>query len=424
MHLLTQDQQAAEAAFLAFMMSDEPEMVISGPAGTGKTTLLRHLMAQQDNVKLANLVGSRPITEWRLTATTNKAAEVLGTTSGTEASTIHSALGLKVINDFKTGKARVTKTKDSLILSRKLIVIDECSMIDTPLKKLIGEGTIDCKILYVGDHCQLAPVMESISPVFATLEPVELKEIVRSKGAPAITTLANQLRQMVETGVFTEIQPVPGVIEYLTPEEAMAEVQRVFVDEESTLDARILCYTNRRVLGYNSHIRQLRNLPGHITEGEHLVSNTMSQGIAPSGKVFRTHVEQELHVEEVGLTVSSRAFGQAKLDCYDVYALGGTRFTVPVDMEEYQALVRHATNQKDWITYFSLKEWVADFRPADASTVYKAQGSTYRDVFVDLSDIGTCTNASQAARMLYVACSRPTDRIYFIGQLPGRLRGA
>ena len=68
-------------------------------------------------------------------------------------------------------------------------------------------------------------------------------------------------------------------------------------------------------------------------------------------------------------------------------------------------------------------EDIADLRPRNACTVYKAQGSTYREVFVDLTDIGDCRNPSQAARMLYVACTRPTHNIKFIGNLPARFKG-
>ena len=100
-----------------------------------------------------------------------------------------------------------------------------------------------------------------------------------------------------------------------------------------------------------------------------------------------------------------------------------TNVPLPVDREHFNALLSHYGKARNWKKYFDLKNYYPDLRPHDASTVYKAQGSTYDTVFVDLGNISTCHNANQAARMLYVALSRPRTRIVLYGELAEKYGG-
>ena len=61
----------------------------------------------------------------------------------------------------------------------------------------------------------------------------------------------------------------------------------------------------------------------------------------------------------------------------------------------------------------------ADLRPTFASTVNKAQGSTYDKVFIDLSDFKPMVHKDpiQLARLLYVAMSRAKYQVIFTGDL-------
>ena len=418
---LTKDQEDAALAFAMFMASPDTEFTISGSAGVGKTTLLKHLRDMKDHIKIAQLLGRPVIRDWVFTATTNKAAEVLGRTIGEDAQTIHSFLGLQVYNDYATGSTKITRKRNSEVQENKVIVIDECSMIDRQLYRYIHECTHNCKIIYVGDHCQMAPVMEDLSPVFERIQPQFINQIVRSQHTPPITELCRQLRETVETGIFRPILPVGKVIEFLDPQEAETEIYDHFVAADGH-DSRILCYTNRTVIGMNAWIRNARNLPELFTPGECVISNQATH--YKDGKAM-TRVEEELEI----LSVSDPYDDNVMLDnaihtirAYDVSTIHGT-LQIAIEPHVVENFLKHFKKYQAWSQYFALKERYADLRMREACTVYKAQGSTYRDVFVHLKDIGSCTNAAQAARMLYVACSRPTHRICFIGQLPDRFRG-
>lgn len=426
---LTPCQQDAADALFRFLLSDEKEFSISGPAGVGKTFLMKYIMADilpayQDACKL---LGRQPVPyEIALTATTNKATEVLTTSTGFPATTIHSFMGLKVYDDYDTGNTKVSRGSAWVVHSRKLIFIDEASMIDSVLHKFIQEGTDKtCKIIYMGDHCQMAPVAEKLSPIYRTMGEAgamnaQLKTQMRNANQPALMALCSALRTTVETMVFPSLTLVPGVIDHVDDAGAQDFLDKTFATEN--LDARVLCYTNARVNQYNDYIRNLRGLPAELTAGERVISNSA----VTLGKIM-IRVEEEFTVEEV-----STPFTES-IDDDDTEILvravtlindrfqGGVKVRVPAEPDHFKNLQRHYGKYKMWKEYFHLKNGYADLRPRDAATVYKAQGSTYETVLIDLTNLGKCTDDKQIARMLYVAASRARNRIVFYGSLPKRL---
>ena len=423
---LNQGQQEAADAFFQFLFSDEKEFGISGPGGYGKTHLMGHLI---DDVmpryfETCQLMGVKPeYDEVVMTATTNKAAEQLSQATKRSCDTIHSFLNLKVSDDFSTGKSNLVRTKQWRVHERKIVFVDECSMVDSPLYRNIHEALKDCKIVYVGDHCQLAPIMETLSPVYRQgIRFFVLTEPMRNVGQPALMALCQQLRNTVETGVFHPIQVVPGVIDLMDDDEVQLEIERQF--KEQTMASKILAYTNKRVVAFNDHIRGLRQLPNHYTVGEKLISST-----AAHLRGGMLNVEQEVEImklaENTQFVPIEDGVSLEIVPAVIQTSIGDIHSEVPlpVDREHFSALVRHYKREKKWERYFFLKNNYPDLRPHDASTVYKAQGSTYDTVFIDLGNISTCNNVNQVARMLYVAVSRPRNRIILYGDLAEKYGG-
>jgi hypothetical protein len=116
----------------------------------------------------------------------------------------------RVINEM--GEEEFTKGNEKKIVdkynkelySKTSIIVDECSMIDTPTTKLLN--IIKCPIIYIGDFCQLPPVNETISPSFEINKLSEsnpkihtvmmsLKIVERCKSD--ITLIANKLRDKI-----------------------------------------------------------------------------------------------------------------------------------------------------------------------------------------------------------------------------------
>lgn len=424
---LNAGQQAAADGFFAFLMGNQKELIISGPGGVGKTFLMGHMVDEimPQYFSTCKLMGIEP--EYRevvMTATTNKAAEVLSLNTGRPSSTIHSFLGLKVQDDFETGRSKLSKTKNWTVHQKKIIFIDECSMIDTPLRRYILEGTHQCKIVYVGDHCQLAPVMETLSPIYRSNLPFfELTEPMRTD-KPDLLALNKQLRTTVETGVFKPIKIVPGIIDHLDGEQMQALVDQLFIETETS--ARLLAYTNKTVVNYNDYIRSLRGLPVEYTVGEILVNNSAIQ--LPKGMIS---VEQEVEIialndktEMVLIDPKQQVFlevihADLETSLGEVYR----GVPLPVDKEHFTALAKYYGRIKEWVTYFNLKNNYPDLRPRDSCTVHKSQGSSYDISLIDLDDLSSCRNPDLAARLLYVGISRARHRVVFYGTLAEKYGG-
>lgn len=424
---LNQGQKNAAEAFMQFLFSPDKEFIISGPAGVGKTYLMNYII---DNTmpryhEMCELIGApAEFNDVVMTATTNKAADVLSQSVGRPAGTVHSFFNLTVRDDYQTGKTMIKKTNRWQVHQGKIIFIDESSMIDTELWKMLHEGTMDCKLVYVGDRHQLAPVQEDLSPVYKHDSPmVELLEPVRNAGQPALMAICQQLRDTVATGEFKPIRVVPGVIDLLNGVQMQDEIQAQF--QEQTHKARILAYTNKRVIEYNDHIRTIRNLPETYTVGEYLVSSSVIHT-----KRGQVPVETELEV------MRNRGADRLLIDqAHDIYldvnyldikdSFGETFYDVPVmtDRKHFGELTSYYWKAKNFSSYFNLKNNIADLRPRDAATVHKSQGSTYDTVFIDLGNISTCHQPQQVARMLYVAFSRARTRVFLYGDLAPKYGG-
>lgn len=426
---LNQGQQKAAEGFFDFLFSKDTELIISGPGGVGKTFLMGHLIDQvmPKYHETCRLLGIPPIyNRVMMTATTNKAAEVLGKATSRPTTTIHSFLNLRVMEDYETGISKLAKNKNWKVHTNLILFVDEGSMIDFPLRKHIREGTSQCKIIYVGDHCQLAPVKEKLSPIYRDNLPFfELTEPMRNAEQPALMAICSQLRETVETGVFKPIKPVPGVVDHLGGSDMEREVISHFKDPSN--HDRILAYTNNQVMAYNNYIREMRGLPPTLVVGDRVVNNS---AIQMSGDMMS--VEDEFEVVEIAPT-TTKILIEPGVELEVLYCtLSGvhatfTRVPVPVDRDHYNKLVKYytAVGKKGggWYQYYDLKGKYPDLRPRDAATIHKAQGSTYETVFIDMTDLSTCRDPSMAARLLYVAFTRAKRRVIMYGKLAPKFGG-
>lgn len=125
-------------------LKDSAPCVITGGAGTGKTTVIQTLIdCYAMHYSKANVL---------LIAPTGKASRRLAEKTGMPASTIHKALRKTPEDDY------VFYTEGNP-LPHRLIIVDESSMVDTALMyDLLNAASPTCKLVFVGDHNQLYPV--------------------------------------------------------------------------------------------------------------------------------------------------------------------------------------------------------------------------------------------------------------------------
>ena len=129
----------------------KPLCVLSGAAGTGKTTVIRAIV---ENIKRVHGEGTGVL----LMAPTGKAAERIKNQTGERSTTIHSFLASNGwINDNFTLKRSGGKLSQDV----NTIIVDECSMIDlnlfATLLRAINWNSIQ-RLILIGDPNQLPPI--------------------------------------------------------------------------------------------------------------------------------------------------------------------------------------------------------------------------------------------------------------------------
>jgi len=193
----TSDQEAAALVVDRWMRAPGPQVLrLWGYAGTGKTTLIRDLVAD---------AGRR----WLFAAYTGKAALVMRRLGCAGAQTIHSLIyrpdETQATTDLE-GRPRIgfRRWADSPLQHAAGIVIDEGSMVDAAVgRDLLSFGK---KVLVIGDPAQLPPV--SGAGFFAADDPdVMLTEVHRQARESGILDLATFVR---EGGDPADWQPRAG----------------------------------------------------------------------------------------------------------------------------------------------------------------------------------------------------------------------
>lgn len=426
---LSPSQQEVMDKFPIFLMDDNAtDMIISGFAGSGKSFLVKYLAdCVEDQMTIIRAIKpDAPRKRVLFAATTNKAASVLQQMTGKECRTIHKILGLVVKENKKNGTTTLEEVGQKTPLNHTVLFIDEASMIDYELKQKIQAGRAkykDCKIIFIGDSYQLPPVFEAFSPVFRKGRKnniYQLREMQRQAAHNPILQLAKGYREVIDdpTLPFPEL-PHDGnhIIVHQTNQSYLDAIQQSFLNPHKVDDCRILAWENKRVQEYNTWLRSLMGLPPKYKSGEVVLTNKpLMQRDAIYAQTDTLHTVRRVgpdttHVKGIlGYSVEleniSAAFFQPHswIDANNMF----------------KQLAAKSRKQGDWSEFWRLKkEWV-DLRPVHAITVHKSQGSTFREVFVDMGNIGNNTKWHEAARLAYVAISRASERVHILGNLKPR----
>jgi hypothetical protein len=252
--------------------------------------------------------------------------------------------------------------------------------------------------------------------IIATNHRAELAEIVRHTGN--ISGLGKKFKQAVIDNTFESIKVNKEDILSVDGPTFKQMVNDTFGPSDYTPDkARILTWTNRKVLEYGIHIRQLKGYSANFNAGEYAISNK-PYFYKKGGR--RIITDSEVYIQKIDSPTT-----EYDIEGKYVYLSHqpNTGIFLPDDQQAVKLYLNHLRRIKDWDTFYKIKhEWL-DLRSVYASTVHKSQGSEYEKVFIDLSDIGRCTISSDAARLLYVGITRATKQVILYGSLPERYGG-
>ncbi len=289
---LTPLQQSFLEGLQDFLAGPESVLILRGPAGTGKTTLVREMCAWLAEKKVPVM----------LMAPTGRAARILQQRTGRSASTIHRFVYQhQACKQFAVENQENTETYQMVFQIRTntdspytVYLVDEASMVSDTLQDdeffRHGSGRLlrdliqyvnpdhsdhHRKLIFVGDPCQLPPVGSAVSPAMReqylqeehglSCRVHELTEVLRQNADSGILKHAWTLRDAIETRNFSrlDLHPLPPDVEQVE----MDQVLRTCGDRDM-----VIGYSNARVQDMNRMMREHRNgNPPHPLPGERMV---------------------------------------------------------------------------------------------------------------------------------------------------------
>ncbi len=410
--VLSPDQDKAAKRIVNFMLDpDQVNLVLRGFAGTGKSTLLKHVLDSLPNINsLARITGGdttrRSI---RLTATTNKAAGALRQTTGQGAGTLHSELALVVARNPETHERELVTTRRTKAIRNALLIIDEAFMSDTKLLEYIEEYTENTKILWVGDPAQLLPVGMNYAPLIAKgFNQVSLSTVVRQAADSPIIQLATLCRYAVETNKFFKFKADGNIIKHVNRDVFGKMMLESFDEHYGKPGAvKVLSWTNKTAIAWNAFVKQTMKGSMDISVGDYVVVNNALPNVG-------------LSTDQTVQITGKNAHNVWGIEGFQYQIDGRSKVFMPINPDDKKLLIRQIRTLQadDWRKDIAdVEDTWADLRDEYACTINKSQGSTYGTTYIDLDDIARCKNSNALARLLYVAISRPRDKIVFTGDI-------
>lgn len=391
-----------------------------GYAGTGKTTVIFE-WARAQRVRSVLFL-----------APTHKAVGVLGEQARRAGvvgqlgcQTLQSALRYRRSIDEVTGESVFAPdwTREPPIKDARFVVVDECSMISPELWDCLCQARQHWgfELVLMGDALQLPPVNCKTSPSFeSATTSIELTEVVRHGGelAQCVRRLRDSLlagRPVLLDASSERTDPDGELVAWLSSGGFLAHALEQL---RAGRQAKLLAYTNDTVDWINDALR--RELLGEQAKeeyvaGEQLVVVKSYEDFEEGHLLF---AEEQVQITGVELVQHPRW----QLHCYkletdcglDVYTLG-RRHRAAWRRKERE-IVDDCRAKGKWGEVTRFREGFALLRPGYATTIHKAQGSTWQDVYLVQTDV-TARDWSQDRRferdqLLYVAYSRAAEHLH------------
>ena len=466
----TNDQLKAYDELMKFIDSPfdnkDYKRALIGAAGTGKTFLVRALLS--NSTLSYSLIG--------LSAPTHKACRVLGESihiSGIKVNTIQSDLGFRLnfnMDMFDPNNPPFDPKGKIKIGNYKLYIVDEASMINSSLCIFLEKtcASNKCKIIFIGDNSQLAPVGEKYSSAFRNIKSYSLKQIVRQGEDNPVSYLLELLRYDINHKTYKFLNHIQRFKEQFNADYTKGyqvcdantfnqTVYNNFNDEELTRNvdyAKVISYTNLNVSSWNKFIRNsiiADSDKSILTKNDLIISyvtivNEFNDCVIKNSEEYIINDIQNFtdsRYDKNGLKgflvkfqdihggdITTPLFVIDHTDSYTVQRY----VQINNSMIETAKTARANIRNEKWKSYFAFKEYcllmvnvlasdgkIITSRSLDygfALTSHKSQGSTFDTALVDVNDIvfdkygQPYADAEEVNRRLYVACSRCKNKLY------------
>ncbi len=433
----------------AFLLSqkENPTYILRGYAGTGKTSLVKTL------VRTLPSLGMKYI----LMAPTGRAAKVLSSYTGKDASTIHRRI--YQAKTFPDGSIRITRAENKY--KNALFIVDEASMIGE--MKEFGESSLldgllgyvfsgeNCRLLLIGDTAQLPPVGSAKSPALdceylksefpITAATFELTEVKRQALESGILYNATDIRQLLSQNLYEYELPLFHLqgfddIQKIEPETFEEMLHNAFANMSDN-EAVIICKSNKRANMFNQAIRgRILNIEGEIATGDKLMvvknnyywtEGNESMSFIANGDM--AEIRKIKHFEEM----YGFRFADVELSFTDYPDAPNLEAKILLDtLNSNSPSLTEEENKKlfsaiedDYMDIPSSRERYKEMKKnpwfnalqvkfAYALTCHKTQGGQWANVFIDSSLNQKETLEVEDLRWLYTALTRAQERVYFV----------
>ena len=447
----TLEQAEAIDAFADYMTcrGEHPVFILSGSAGTGKTTLAAAIVRAMVEMKQKIV----------LLAPTGRAAKVFSLYAGQPAYTIHRRIyrqrsGAIGMDGFSLNDNLHTDT---------LFIIDEASMIANQgygesgfgsgcllddLVRYVNSGR-NCRMMLIGDKAQLPPVGEEESPALmpqvmrcygSEVMHSTLNEVVRQGEESGILWNATKVRSMISEEYamelpkvwfqgFDDIRNVPGN-ELI--EELASSYSRAGLD-----DTIVITRSNKLAIRYNNGIRNMvLGNEDELCSGDRLMVVKNNYFWTEKEKLpvpfiangDRVKVERVRNIRELyGFRFADVTMSFPDYDNMELTAtlnLNTLRSEAPaltreesdllfnMVMEDYQHIplkMDRIKAMRQDVYYNALQ-----VKYAYAVTCHKAQGGQWSHVYVDQGYMTDDMLTPDYLHWLYTAFTRATEKLYLV----------
>ena len=387
---LTNKQEQGLRIAVERYKAHEPWTCIAGYAGTGKSTLVKFIIAAL-NVAPENVA---------YVTFTGKAASVLRHKGCPNAMTAHKLLYYS--KRLPNGKFVFTP-RTSLEGEYKVIVVDEISMLPKELWELLLRHKV--YIIACGDPFQLPPINKNADNHVLDTPHIFLDEIMRQAEESEIIRLTMNIREgkPIQYQRGNEVQVV-------SPDDVVSGMYD-WADQ-------IICATNKKRLDINTYMRAAagrgelpedgdkiiacRNCWDIIdTTGENaLVNGTIGylDGLTFGTQEYPIYGFPTVPVIRTGLRTDDGGFDEIMLDQQAL--MTGKKFLTPE--QEYQIYRRASLKGLEPI----------EFNYGYAITCHRAQRSEWEKVLVFEESFPF--DKEEHARWLYTACTRPSEKLVLV----------
>ena len=433
----------------AFLLSqkENPTYILRGYAGTGKTTLVKAL------VKTLPMIGMKYV----LMAPTGRAAKVLSSYTGQNASTIHRRI--YQAKAFPDGSIRITRAENKS--KNALFIVDEASMIGEQ-REFGGSSLLDdllsyvfsgenCRLLLIGDTAQLPPVESSESPALncdylksefpVTAATYELTEVKRQALESGILYNATDIRQLLSQKLYEYHLPIFHLqgfddIQKIEPEAFEEMLHNAFANTSDN-EAVIVCKSNKRANMFNQAIRgRILNIEGEIATGDKLMVVKNNYFWANGNDVISFIANGDMaelrkikHFEDM----YGFSFADVELSFTDYPDAPNIEAKILLDtlnsnspsLTEEENKRLFSAIEEDYMDIPNRRERYKEMKKnpwfnalqvkfAYALTCHKTQGGQWNTVFIDSSLNLKETLEVEDLRWLYTALTRAQERVYFV----------